>query len=579
MAATRKTRELRDGTRRVSSQRAAWPFVVVPALLALAVYASAFTHGFIWDDPLVLEQLRAIHRVRDLVFLPDAVPKFYYRPFIFLTFLIDRALAGESAAWFHATVVFWHVLTTALVFLFARSLFGASHVAEAGIAALLFAVHPIHVESVAWIAGRSDVIATALVLIVLLLASRTDRAWTAWISGLVMLLALLSKEIAIAALMLVPAYDLCRERRLLWARYVPLVLATLAYSLLRYAALGSMAGGLPAETGPSALLGDAIAAVGWYASKLVLPLYQNAYVPEVPEGRLYPLLGIGVLVALSIALLWSWNAGHRTLIFLILFFLVGLAPSLMVIFRRSASALLAERYLYLPSVAYVIALAWAVIQLGALAVERRRYTVAIVAFLAVVGALKCTGRNRVWADDLAFWSDVAAKSPGHATPHRELANIYMNQNRLDEAERELLAAAAAKSDFEGRVMTYNNLGNLYLRQERLEEAARAFEEGLELYPHHFLYSGLGRLAMKRAELAQERAEQREVMTQVTAAKGFLEQALAREPRDYKSRVLLGQVLFSLGERDSAREHFETALKIEPHGSVSDVARSYLQKLR
>src|SRR5512139_4016754 len=138
-----------------------WLCALAPVVAAVVAYLPATKNGFVWDDPLVLDQLRQMHDWRDVWWPPAAVPKFYYRPFIFLTFFLDRWLGGETPFAFHATVIVWHALVTGLVFLVARELLGAAHTLEAGIAALLFAVHPVHVESVAWIAGRSDVIATA----------------------------------------------------------------------------------------------------------------------------------------------------------------------------------------------------------------------------------------------------------------------------------------------------------------------------------------------------------------------------------------------------------------------------------
>jgi tetratricopeptide (TPR) repeat protein len=83
--------------------------------------------------------------------------------------------------------------------------------------------------------------------------------------------------------------------------------------------------------------------------------------------------------------------------------------------------------------------------------------------------------------------------------------------------------------------------------------------------------------MKRAEAAQRAADSEETMRQVRRARGFLERAVALDPRDYKSQALLGQVLFNLGERDAAREHLEAALAIEPSGPIAESARRFLQK--
>lgn len=549
----------------------------VPVCVAAALFLPTLRHGFIWDDPLVLEQLRAMRGVKHLFVPPDIVPRFYYRPFIFATFLFDRWLGGEAPAAFHATVVAWHGLVTALVYLFARELLGARRRLEASGAALLFAVHPIHVESVAWIAGRSDVMATAFVLTTVLLSARTERKWTSWVAGLTALLALLSKETAVACLVLVPMRDLLLAGRLLPGRYFPLALAGAAYFLLRGYVLGAAGAGLPAGAETGELIGDAVRAVGWYMSKLVLPIGLNAYVQEIPQGP-YLLGGVVATVGLAVTVLAAWRGRQRAVLFLLCWFVFTLAPSLTVIFRRSASALVADRYLYLPSVAATILVAWCLARLRPRVSLRWRATAAVLGLVAALQAAASAARSGVWADDVAFWSDAAAKSPHYALPHRELADAYMRRDELDLAEQAFMRALRAKSRPEDTVMTYNNLGNLYLRRGRLDEAAGAFEAGLRIYPHPHLYNGLGRVAMRRAEAAQVRGDQAEILRQVLKAREALSAAVAADPRDYKSHVLLGQVLLSLGRRGEAKRHLEIALSIAPEGAIADAARQYLARI-
>jgi len=84
--------------------------------------------------------------------------------------------------------------------------------------------------------------------------------------------------------------------------------------------------------------------------------------------------------------------------------------------------------------------------------------------------------------------------------------------------------------------------------------------------------------MRRAEEAQARGDRKEIVRQVLAARSALEKAIRAKPTDYKSRVLLGQVLFSLGLREKAREQLETALSIRSEGPIADTARAYLRRI-
>lgn len=572
------------------SQGQLFAAAAVPVLVALVVYLPALRGGFIWDDPLVLQQLRAIHSAGDLVVLPPIIPRYYYRPLILLSYLIDRTLGGEQPFWFHVSVVAGHALNTLLVFLFVERLFRTEWLLAVG-AALLFAVFPTHVESVAWMAGRSDVIVGTFSLATLLLFMERRRVWAPWLGGITLLLGALSKESALACVVLVPLLDVMSTRRLRWERYIPLVVATAAYFLLRAHALGVVVGGLPTGASAGELIGDLLRAVGFYVVRAVVAVGLCAYIPGVPTAWPYLLVGLVVPLVGIALMLAAWSHGIWQPAFLGAWFFVTLAPSLTVIVRRSASAVVADRYLYVPSVASCALLVWTIVRLAQRRQIAMRWVGLAIGLVSVVFGVQTVSYTRVWADDLAFWSDVTAKVPDDALPHRELASVLIDRGRLEEAERELQQALAAKSDAEGRVMTYGNLGNLDRRLGRYDQAEQAFEAGMKIGAHPTLYHDLGMTLMLKAQDEQRRGDQAAVMRDIVAARVALEQALQlgsapgasqtflEQWDPAKTHALLGQVLFSLGDRAGAREHLEVSLQLDPTGPVADVTRRYLQKLQ
>ena len=567
------------------------PFLaaLVPVVAAIAVYLPALRNGFIWDDPLVLQQLRAIRSAGDLVVLPPAIPRYYFRPFIFITYWLDRTLGGEVPYWFHASVIGWHAVNTLLVFLLARRLFPAEWLIASG-GALLFAVFPAHVESVAWMAGRSDVIVCTFVLLTVLLAMQREQLWSAWAAGGTLLLALLSKELAVAALVLIPLLDLMSTRRLHWLRYVPLAVATAAYFVLRATALGTVIGGLPTGATPLQVAVDVLCAIGFYVTRALVPVGLCAYIPEVPNSMGYLLIGAIIPLATLGLIAWAWHSTYWQPGFLAAWFFITVAPSLTVIVRRSASAVVADRYLYLPSVASCILVAWALTRLT----QRRqlgvRWPAGAIAAVSVVWAIQAVPYTHVWTDNLTFWSDVAAKVPSDALPQRELATALIDRGRLDEAERALRQAVAAKATAESRAMTYGNLGNLYRRQGRYDDALQAFDAGLKIGTHPILHHNLGMTLMLKAEQEQRAGDQAAVLRDITKARDAFEQALRlgtapnappafRQEWDAaKTHSLLGQVLFSMGDRAGARQHLEAALQLQPTGPVADLTRQYLKQI-
>jgi tetratricopeptide (TPR) repeat protein len=556
---------------------------------AAVVYARSLSGGFIWDDPLVLQQLRGIQSLRDLLLPPPIIPKFYFRPLIFVSYLLDRTLGGETPFWFHASVLVFHGINVVLAFVLAKRLFAEEQSIAVG-GALLFAVFPTHVESVAWMAGRSDVIVCTFVLLTMLLFLERQQSWSAWLGGATFLLGTLSKELALACLVLVPALDLVSTGRLHWRRYVPLTIAAVVYFTLRRQALGAFVGGMPTATPVPQLTNEVLRAVGFYLVEAVIPLQLCAYIPAVPAGAGYLLAGLLALVLGGALIVFAGQRGRWSLAFLVVWFFITLAPSLTVIVRRSASAPVADRYLYVPSVASCLLLGWAVVRLPPRLGLSARWTAATFAILSFMLGVLALFYTRVWADDLSFWSDVAAKVQNDALPHRELATALLNRNRLDEADRELQHALAAPSDTAGQAMTYNQLGNLYRRLARYQEAEEAFETGIKLRPHPTLYHNLGMALMTHLEEEQRQGDQPAMRRDIIRARDAFEQALRLgnlpgaaqgfpQWDAAKTHALLGQVLFSMGQRDAAREHFETALHLEPTGPVAEVTRQYLRKLQ
>ncbi|HUI25058.1 MAG TPA: tetratricopeptide repeat protein [Candidatus Kryptonia bacterium] len=549
-----------------------WGWSAAAVAAAALTYLPSLRNGFVWDDPLVLEQLRAIHSVRDLFLPPEIIPRFYYRPLVFVTYLIDRVIGGEQPLWFHVSVVATHVLNTGLLCWLGVRLFGPNP--SVALTALLFATHPIHVESVAWMAGRSDVLAASFMLLSATLLTYDERPWAGWAAVGSYALALISKEVAIAGVVLFPFIDLVRRRPLRWSITSGLLAVTFLYLAMRHAALGATITGTP---GTAPILATALAAVGFYASKLLVPIGLSAYVPELPSGALLPAWGLITITAATMAVVVTAPRGDRITPWLIAWFFATLAPSLVVIARQVAQTPVADRYLYVPSLAVSLLLCRALTSLR-LSIRWERGVQTALLALSVLLAIASVTRNRVWAADLVFWQDVTAKAPGYAFGHRELAQMYLRRNQLDEAEAALKRALAAKSEPEGRVMTLNNLGNLYLRRQQLDQAEQMFREGLTIREHEYLHNGLGRLAMRRAELAQARGDTAEAQRQVRIAREQLERCTVLAPNEPKGHALLGQVLYTLNDRAGARQHLQLALQLGAEGSVADATRHYLKML-
>jgi hypothetical protein len=604
---TVQTSSKRNST--VTSHHSTFPVGAAVAVLAALVCANALANGLVWDDPIVLtRQLLAFRSVGDLIFTPRNIPQFspdYYRPLTTLTYLIDRALGGSSPFVFHLSVVLYHVAATYLVFRLGLVLFASSTMPllAAGLAAALFAVHPIHSESVAWGAGRSDVLAACFSLAAVIVYR--GAAWSplrrTTVAAVLAGAATLAKETAIAMFVILPASDWVlgrpvaarhasgraerrRQREPAPARwsgvrdFAPLGLALLTYLVLRRVALGSIWG--PASTVSSATAAQLLAAAGVYAGKLVLPVRQCAYISDLPSSPLALLATGALLAAAALTAVLTWRGGERLTTFLLLWIGFTLVPSLAIVLKIP-TAPVAERYLYLPSVGFCLLLGYGVARLlqGG---SRAGRAVVIVAVTAILGSgvLATVSRNAVWHDNLSLWRDTAMKNSTDGLPVRGLAAAYLDIGDTAQAAEYFHLALQRRNDQLGRFTIYNNLGTLAMREKKLDEAEQYYATALSINPAapDCLFN-LGLIALTRAMETTDTAHAASWKhDQAQRARELFERALQLSPLDPDIHIALGQTLAFLGEPDGARARYERALELGLPAATGSSVRKLLAEL-
>jgi tetratricopeptide (TPR) repeat protein len=568
-----------------STQR--WIVGAGVALLAGAVYANALGNGLVWDDPIVLDrQLRAFRTLGDLIVTPRNIPQYspdYYRPLTTLSYLIDRAIGGTRPLTFHLSVVAFHVITTYLVFELGCALFAGTALAlpAAGCGAALFAVHPIHTESVAWGAGRSDVLACAFSVTAasVFLHASWPVLRRAALAAACVFFALLAKETAAAMLLIVPLSTLFvdrpgaamtgggrAERRRQraaapaqprwWLVYAPFVIAAFAYAGLRLSSVGSMLG--PTAPAAGGVPVRVLAAVGLYAGKLLLPLGQSAYISDLPTSVPGLLVAALCVVAVLATGLLSWRFNERRVAYLIMWTVLTLAPSLAIVWKIPAAPV-AERYLYLPSVGFCLLVGYVAARF--LAVGGYARSAASVALVVTVagGAVATVRRNGVWRTNLTLWSDTAAKNTTDGLPTRSLATTYQQAGEAARAARAFRLALQRRNDQVGLFTIYNNLGSLAMAAQHLDEAEGHYQTALAIDPNapECLFN-LGLIELTRTTAASDTAGKRD---HGERARRFFERAAQLSPLDPDIQVGLGQTLSALDDGAAARSHFERALQL------------------
>lgn len=475
------------------------------AATAVLLFLPALAGDFVWDDRSLILENRLLDDWSDLggALSSDFFRRSgneerigHWRPVVTLSYMIDRRLFGDAPAGYHAGNAILHAIVSCLVFALGRAL-GLDR-RGALFAGLLFAVHPVHVESVAWISGRTDLLAAVAGLAALVLDAR--RARTGGRGAAIGVFALtfaglLSKEMAVAVLFgaVLRALFVAGERERVLGRVRAALAAAAApaaacalYVFLRLAVVGI----LP-EPPAAAAAGRAVLFATWWSAFLdtlrvllwpadlgILPRVERVASLAAPA----PLAGLAAFVLLA----WgAWRARLRfpALSWSVSFFLASLLPltNFVVPIRAPAGIAFpwAERFLYLPSVG------WALVAGAAVAAAQARATrrAAAAAVLAAVALLAARSNARIpdWRDERALFGAEVERLPGSATAHLGLADALARDGETALAKRHYEEAIALAPR---NLFARYNYGNLLLAKGDLAGAERAYREALAILPGH-----------------------------------------------------------------------------------------------
>lgn len=486
----------------------------------------------------------------------------YWRPLTDFALTCANVFGGGSVRAFHLASVLLHLAAVAAAFALAWRL--TKHTLAAAFAALLFGLHPIQVESVAWISAINGPLFGALSLASLerFLAWRERGSrGVPWASAVLLALALLAKELAIAVVPCALVLDLFRARadgswreRLapLARAYVPLALAFLVYVGARMSVFGSGAGftltttdfGVSAER--LALLRAEL--LGGFLALLAWPARLNLFHPFVPNlgafdaGMLGPWLAIGALV---LALVFARKRRLAVLATALLFVVAALSP---VLVRVGSLGIfpLAERFAYLATFGFALALAWALVRALPAAVA-----VVVLALVAGVYARRDVVRAAEWRDEPTLFAAATAASPRSPYVWWGYGRVLLQRYRADAHDPtrgDMDRLVAAKDAFE--------------RALELANAAQKGDASIFAVVDDFVQAniGLGWYYLYEAELDPYH----DFETPLNIFKSVVE----RYPRDENAHTAYGVALIKMGRATEAEAAFRAALDLNPRYAES-----------
>jgi tetratricopeptide (TPR) repeat protein len=481
--------------------RLAGLWMLIVPLLAIVLYLNTLGNGFVYDDiPQVVQNpwIRGFHNLW-AIFTSGAwgfggQSTNYYRPLMHIFYTLLYVSFGPNPLWFHVFNVCVHAGVSLLVFFLAsgllhgdRPLLSPPVLSASVTAGLLFAAHPIHTEAVSWISGLPDLSFTFFCLGSLLLYMRLpaermpsfDRSY--FLSLLLFFLATLCKETALVFPFVLMAYDhLIREDsralRRRFTGYLPFLAVAAVYFLLRIHALGGFAPQKRhAELTTYQSLVSALPLLRDYVLKLILPLNLRVFYTFHPASSVLqaPVLSALIFILVLLALLFRVQKANKTAFFIFFLMLIPLLPVIYI--PALGENPFAERYLYLPSVGFVLLFSLAM----QYANRARPKSSAIITILScLVIALYSSGvvaRNPVWKNDRTLWENAVIKSPDAAIAHYNLGLVLYNEGDLGGAIQQYQAALRLQPSpkvYNDLAVAYNDMGLYDKAIELLQLAVR-----------------------------------------------------------------------------------------------------------
>jgi tetratricopeptide (TPR) repeat protein len=577
--------------------------------VTVLAYVPALGAGFVWDDDTFLTRNRLIKAADGLLkFWFSREPADYW-PMTSTTLWAEWRLWGMNAHGYHATNLALHVLDALLLWRVLARL----RLPGAYLAALIFAVHPVNVESVAWITQRKNLVALLFFLLAILCFLRTGagrrtgeqgtgagRGWYA-LSLAAFALAMLSKG-SVALLPLVLLGILCWRRRPTLGdlgALMPFFAVAAVFTVVDIWFQRHGSAVVIRSAGPLERLCGAGAVVWFYLYKALLPLNLVFVYPQWHIRADDPRWWLGLVAAALVTLgLWRWRGrAGRPLLYAWGYFCLMLVPVMGftdVYFMKYA--LVADHYAHLAliGVASAAAAGWAVWDRRAASrVLPRAAAAAAVAALAWQTWRQCT----MYTDVETLWRATIARNPGCWVAYGNLGDGYLRDGRLPEAVdsyekaiaidgtdaeshndlgvallhegREDAAAAqfqAALAIDRGNSEAHNNLGNIFYRRRRLDDALQEYRKALETDPAdaraHF---NLGNVLMR--------------MGRVAGAASEYASAVALGPGDADAHADLAAALTQLGREGEAIAQYQAALALDPSnaGAHLNLGAIYLRR--
>lgn len=526
--------------------------------VTVAVFWQVRSHEFIpYDDnQYVTENIHVLKGFtrKNIVWAFTTGHAGNWHPLTWLSHMLDAEIYGRDAGWHHLTSVFLHLTGALLLLLALWTMTGAWW--RSAFAAALFAIHPLHVESVAWVSERKDVLSALFWFLAILayvhhVRKPDEKKYTALL--LCFAAGLMSKPMAVTlpfVLLLLDYWPLGRFQsgessfRKMVAEKIPLFVLAACSSVLTFLVQDRAGSILPLEAIPlGARVANAVNAYALYMIKTVWPGGLAVYYPYPQTIRWTGAAGAFLLLSVITWLTVRYRRRHPFLLVGWLWYLGTLVPVIGLV--QAGSQAMADRYTYVPLVGLFMMIAWIVPETAGR--NRKCLSAAGALGLILIFSVLAFRQTAFWKNGVTLFEHALRVTRENEVAHNTLGLSLAGQGFMDEAIHHYRRAITLNP---GYANPYLNLGNALESRGKTSEAMRWLEQAVRLFPD----AGGLRYNLARLLFKSGRADQ---------AAEHLRAAVALDPENEKALCLTGIILSQEGRYDEAVGYFNRAVQANP----------------
>lgn len=533
-------------------------------VIGILVYLAALNNDFVeWDDNRYVYDNPDLGKwnIEGWKYLLGKYVMGNWHPLTMISLAIDKLLFELNPVGYHATNLILHAINSALVALLAFRLSKNKFIAM--VSGLLFAVHPLHVESVAWVSERKDVLYTCGTLAALIywhqwIKSGNTKFWM--ISLALFFLACTAKAQAVImplVALLIQAWE--QPEKLKNSKNLLRIAPFFAISLI----IGIVAIDAQTEGGNVRVFREyswleqiliAIYGLFLYLAKTVIPIGQSAYYPyPIKESGSLPWLYFAapLILLLSAGLIYYFSKIHKILWFGAGFFILAILPVLQIM--PVGETMISERYYYLPSAGLFMMIAWLLSRIPA--AEKVQWGIALLLIIPL--GILCHQRVKVWINTYSLFLDVMHKHENVPVAYNNIANQFTKDKKYDIAIPMYKKALSIRPSY---AIGWHNLGNNYTHLGKYPLALQSFEQYLTIRPNdEVVFKKIGTVYSKMGGEAAS-------SNNLGDAEKYLTLALEHDPDLTECYVNLGNIAAMKQDYTTAENRYNSALLLNPENS-------------